>query len=132
MEDSSEEDEVGLSFNKEKVEQSKMKLNTFMQQLVSSTNPSDSIKHLLLKEPKGDLIRQAWQDELEIKMCLWILEQVAVCHLLSYLRVNVLQKFDRCLEQFNARAGVLKTLRLQDWPLCMSQPTANWLDKDKY
>ena len=73
-----EEEGVGLSFNKEKVEQSKMKLNNFMQQLVSSTNPSDSIKHLLLKEPKGDLIRQAWQDELEIKMCLWILEQVAV------------------------------------------------------
>jgi len=98
MDDSSEEDEVGLSFNKEKVEQSKMKLNNFMQELVSSTNPSDSIKHLLLKEPKGDLIRQAWQDELEIKMCLWILEQ----------------KFDRCLEQFNARAGVLETLRSKE------------------
>ena len=72
-----EEEGVGLSFNKEKVLQSRM--NTFMQSLVGSIDPSDSIEQLLLKEPKGELTKQAWRDELGIKMCLRILEQVAVC-----------------------------------------------------
>ena len=73
-----EEEEVSLSFKEEKVLQSKM--NTFMQRLVSSTDLSDSIEQLLVNEPKGELTKQAWKDEVGIKMCLRILEQVAICY----------------------------------------------------
>ena len=72
-----EEEEVDISFNEEKlVVHSKM--DTLVQSLVSSINQRDSIGQLLLKKPKSDLCQQAWEDEIGIKMCLRLLEQVAV------------------------------------------------------
>ena len=55
------------------------KMNNLMQSLVNSTDLSESIEQLLMKEPKpSDLTHEDWQDELGIKMCLRILEQVAI------------------------------------------------------
>ena len=75
-----EEEEVGLSFNEEKKMEVKKMMNNLMQSLVTSTDPTNSIGQLLLKEPEmeSELSHQAWKDGIGIKMCLVILEQVLI------------------------------------------------------
>ena len=72
---------VGLSLKKEK-----SRMNNLMQSLVDFTDLSESVEQLLMKEPKqSDLTHQNWQDELGIKMCLRILEKVALYCLVAYI-----------------------------------------------
>ena len=75
-------EEEDLSNNTEVLVQSKM--TTLMKSLVSSTfgilSAEDSIGQLLLKEPsqkpESELVHQAWEEGMGIRICLRILEQV--------------------------------------------------------
>ena len=75
-------EEEDLSNNTEVLVQSKM--TTLMKSLVRSTfgtlSAEDSIGQLLLKEPsqkpESDLVHQAWEEGMGIRICLRILEQV--------------------------------------------------------
>ena len=75
-------EEEDLSNNTEVLVQSKM--TTLMKSLVRSTfgtlSAEDSIGQLLLKEPsqkpESELVHQAWEEGIGIRICLRILQQV--------------------------------------------------------